>query len=136
MAEIRASDDPALPDRLLALLADHAAGAGFPFGPGGKIALEAWEDGVFLGGLTARHTLDWVYLERLALSPEGRGGGTGAQLLAECEARAQAAGKAGVMLDTFAFQAPGFYEKAGYSQIGQLDDHPQGSTRYFYAKRF
>lgn len=136
MVDIRPSDDPALADRLLTLLFDHAEAQGFPFGPGGRIALEAWEDGVFLGGLTARHTLDWVYLERLALAPEGRGRGAGAQLLAECEGLAHAAGKAGVMLDTFEFQAPGFYEKAGYRRVGQVDDHPKGSTRYFYAKRF
>jgi GNAT superfamily N-acetyltransferase len=41
----------------------------------------------------------------------------------------------GVWLDTFAFQARGFYEKLGYSLFGQLDDHPRESARYFLKKR-
>ena len=37
-------------------------------------------------------------------------------------------------LDTFTFQALGFYEKHGYSVWGALDDLPPGFTRYFLRK--
>ena len=37
-------------------------------------------------------------------------------------------------LDTFAFQARGFYERLGYQCFGTLDDYPVGSSRYFMSK--
>jgi hypothetical protein len=41
-----------------------------------------------------------------------------------------------VWLDSFSFQAPGFYKKLGYSVFGTLPDFPKGETRYFFSKRF
>ncbi len=41
----------------------------------------------------------------------------------------------GFWLDTFAFQAPGFYEKLGYEIFGTLDQFPRGSCRHFLYKR-
>ncbi len=38
-------------------------------------------------------------------------------------------------LDTFAFQAPRFYEKLGYKQFGELKDYPKGNKRFFYTKQ-
>ena len=37
-------------------------------------------------------------------------------------------------LDTYEFQARGFYERLGYSGFGQLDDYPPGFVRYFMKK--
>jgi hypothetical protein len=37
-------------------------------------------------------------------------------------------------LDTFTFQAPGFYEKNGYTAFGKLNDFPPGHQRIFYEK--
>ena len=45
-------------------------------------------------------------------------------------------GCTGVWLDTFAFQALGFYGKLGYSIFGELKDHPRGVTQYWLQKRF
>jgi hypothetical protein len=39
-------------------------------------------------------------------------------------------------LDTFSFQARGFYEKLGYRVFGGLDNHPAGHQHYFMTKRF
>jgi hypothetical protein len=39
-------------------------------------------------------------------------------------------------LDTFSFQARGFYEKLGYRAVGVLDNHPAGHQHYFMTKRF
>ena len=37
-------------------------------------------------------------------------------------------------LDTFEFQARGFYERLGYICFGQLHDYPPGFARYFMKK--
>jgi hypothetical protein len=38
-------------------------------------------------------------------------------------------------LDTFSFQAPGFYEKNGYVVFGELSEYSPGHKRYFLRKR-
>ncbi len=42
----------------------------------------------------------------------------------------------GIWLDTFEFQAAGFYQKLGFSQFGVIEDHPRGQSRLFFKKRF
>jgi len=37
-------------------------------------------------------------------------------------------------LDTFEFQARGFYERLGYSCFGELPNYPVGFSRYFLKK--
>jgi hypothetical protein len=37
-------------------------------------------------------------------------------------------------LDTFEFQARGFYERLGYSCFAELRDYPPGFARYFMKK--
>ena len=39
------------------------------------------------------------------------------------------------MLDTFDFQAPGFYLKNGYDQIGEINDFPKGRKRIYFSKK-
>jgi hypothetical protein len=43
-------------------------------------------------------------------------------------------GCVGVWLDTFSFQARGFYEKLGYRVFGEVADYPPGHTRHFLKK--
>jgi len=38
-------------------------------------------------------------------------------------------------LDTFDFQAKGFYEKLGYTVFGVLEDCPEGHNRYYMSKK-
>ncbi len=38
-------------------------------------------------------------------------------------------------LDTFDFQARGFYEKLGYTVFGVLEDCPEGHSRYYMSKK-
>jgi hypothetical protein len=53
--------------------------------------------------------------------------------MAEAEARQRGAQHA--YLDTFSFQAPGFYKKHGYQVFGELQDFPPGHQRYFLTKQ-
>ncbi|MGH8409424.1 MAG: GNAT family N-acetyltransferase, partial [Pseudomonas sp.] len=43
-------------------------------------------------------------------------------------------GCAGIWLDTFSFQAPGFYRKLGFSEFGHIAEYPPGHTRHFFQK--
>ena len=89
-----------------------------------------------VGGLTATAVLDWLFVEWLHVDEAHRGADHGTALMAEAELYARDKGLAGIWLDTFAFQARGFYEKLGFTVFGTLDDHPRGPARYFLQKRF
>lgn len=75
-----------------------------------------------------------MFIQHLWIAEDLRGGGLGALLLGRAEAAARERGCRAVWLDTFSFQAPGFYKKLGYLQFGQLDDFPPGHTRHFLWK--
>ena len=64
-----------------------------------------------------------------------RGKGFGKELLSQAEEEARQRGAMHAYLDTFSFQAPGFYQKQGYEVFGQLDDFPTGHQRYFCKKK-
>jgi GNAT superfamily N-acetyltransferase len=88
-----------------------------------------------VGGLWGRSGYDWMFVEYLAVPEALRGQRLGSALIAEAERIARARGCCGIWLDTFAFQARGFYEKLGFTVFGTLEDHPRGSRRFFLSKR-
>ena len=91
--------------------------------------------GRLLGGLILQSYWQESYIELLWLSARARGAGFGSQLLKEAERRAQRRGSRLIHLNTFSFQAPGFYEKQGYQRFGGMSGSPQGESRHFYVKR-
>ena len=91
--------------------------------------------GQTVGGLWGRSSYDWLFVEYLAVPDALRGQRLGSALIAEAERIARARGCCGLWLDTFAFQARGFYEKLGFEVFGTLEDHPRGSRRFFLSKR-
>jgi GNAT superfamily N-acetyltransferase len=93
-------------------------------------------DGHTIGGLWGETALDWLHIDLLAVPESLRGQDVGTALMQRAEAIARERGCVGAWLDTFAFQARGFYEKLGYSVFGEIPDHPVGSARYFLRKRF
>ncbi|NEE32533.1 GNAT family N-acetyltransferase, partial [Streptomyces sp. SID7982] len=64
-----------------------------------------------------------------------RGLGLGARLLAEAErtARTERACTRS-RLETWDFQAPGFYRGQGYEEIGRVADYPPGVTEFILVK--
>ena len=91
-------------------------------------------DGTFLGGAIGVVYWDWLSLDLMWVREDLRGQGYGSQLLARVEDEAQRLGARHVHLDTFSFQAPGFYEKHGYAVFGQLEDFPKGFKRFYMTK--
>ncbi len=133
--EIRANPAQAeVRDRILPVIFDAASGAGVPFAPE-EIALEAWDGERWQGGLTARITQRWLFLHLLGVAPQARGQGVGTRLMQAIEEEARARGCLGVWLDTYSFQAPGFYARLGYEEVGRIPDYPPGHARIVLAKR-
>jgi GNAT superfamily N-acetyltransferase len=92
--------------------------------------------GATLGGLTGYALFDWLFVQFLAVPAQMRNKGAGTELLARAESWARERGLVGMWLDTFAFGAPAFYQARGFTTFGTLEDHPVGSRRFFFAKRF
>jgi len=88
-----------------------------------------------VGGLAGFTRWNWLFVESLWLADEVRGRGLGRDLMRRAEEEAARRGCQHAYLDTFSFQARGFYERLGYEVFGRLDDFPIGHTRYFLQKR-
>lgn len=102
-----------------------------------KIPLAVWlrRDGRVLGGAYGDTHYGWLYLSTLWVDDVVRGQGWGARLIELFEAEGAARGCHGAWVDTYGFQAPGFYERAGYREFGRLEGFPPGSARHYYWKR-
>ncbi len=134
--ELQEDDDALLTGAVDAILDEAAKAQGHPF-EGRKVQLRAQDaEGRFLGGLIGAQLQRWFFVKLLAVSPEARGGGIGAQLLARAEAMAREDGLVGIYLDTFEFQAPRFYLREGYREIGRLPKVGDAPQRIWFAKEF
>jgi GNAT superfamily N-acetyltransferase len=91
-------------------------------------------DGLLIGGLWGRTSWEWLYIELLHVSEGSRGCGWGAKLLRAAEAEAIVRRCHSAWVDTYSFQARGFYERQGYAVFGVLDDYPTGHRRFFLRK--
>lgn len=91
--------------------------------------------GSVIGGIWGISTWRWLFVEVIFVPDELRGVGIGKKLMHMAEDEAKERGCIGIWLDTFDFQAPGFYEKLGYEVFGQIKDHPPGHTLFFLQKR-
>ncbi len=89
-----------------------------------------------LGGLWGRTGFGWLFVEFLVVPEALRGQGLGSELMTRAESEAISRGCRHAWLDTFEFQARGFYERLGYSCFGQLENYPPGHSRYFMKKSF
>ena len=88
-----------------------------------------------LGGLYGRVFFQWFFIELLSVPEQARGQGMGSKLMEMAEDLAREKECIGIWLDTFDFQAPEFYKKHGYSELGHIADYPPGHKRFFFQKR-
>lgn len=91
-------------------------------------------DQEIVGGVIGATYWDWLHVDLMWVKEELRGHGYGRRLLAAAEEEARQRGARNAFLDTFTFQAPGFYEKHGYRVFGTLDGFPAGHQRLFMTK--
>ncbi|UVH54369.1 GNAT family N-acetyltransferase [Pseudomonas sp. CBSPBW29] len=103
-----------------------------------KLAILIKDDaGTTQGGLYAKISGQWLFVELLVVPEFARGQGLGSKLMNKAESLAREKGFQGIWLDTFSFQAPDFYLRLGFSIFGELKDYPiVGYNRFFMEKRF
>lgn len=89
-----------------------------------------------LGGLWGWTSFSFLHIDLLYLPESLRGTGLGRGLIEQAEAEAIRRGCNGAWLDTFSFQARGFYERLGYTVFGSIEDYPPGHSRFFLKKTF
>ncbi|MCZ9346067.1 GNAT family N-acetyltransferase [Streptomyces sp. TRM76130] len=88
------------------------------------------------GGLVGHTWATWLHVTYLWVDGRHRGAGLGSRLLAEAEriaVRERACRAARV--ETWDFQAPGFYRRRGYDVKCVIPDYPPGITEYTLVKQ-
>ena len=91
--------------------------------------------GEILGGLLGRTTHGLLFIDLVWLPDEMRGQGTGTRMLEMAETEAIARGCTAAVLFTITFQAPEFYRRHGYHELGRVEVAPPGATRVCMTKQ-
>jgi GNAT superfamily N-acetyltransferase len=102
--------------------------------PWRPLAVFARDGGSVVAGLGGETYAGWLFIHYLWVSETLRRRGIGRELISSAEARALERGSHSAWVDTFSFQAPGFYLKLGYEVFGELD-YPPEHKRFFLQKR-
>jgi ribosomal protein S18 acetylase RimI-like enzyme len=88
-----------------------------------------------VGGLYGWTWVGWLEIRYLWIREDARGQGYGREMLRLAEREAIARGCQRVVLDSYSFQAPEFYQKLGYEVFGELPGFPGSHTRYYLWKK-
>jgi len=129
--------DPAARDRILALLdADNLAKSGRVDGSDFAVLIRDRATGEVLGGLWGIDDFGWAFITYLFVPTSLRGRNVGALVIREAETIARGRGMVGLWVNTFDFQAAGFYEKQGFVQFGALERLGGAAGQLFLRKPF
>jgi GNAT superfamily N-acetyltransferase len=82
-------------------------------------------------GLTGWTWCGSCYIQAVWVHETLRGHDVGTTLLQAAEQEARRRGCDHMVLSSFSFQAPGFYQKLGYEVFAVLDEHPRSHRDYF-----
>lgn len=130
-----------IPDAATRQLIDHGLDEYNVARAGPDNAEDLWviardDEGVVTGGVKARTFYAWMFVDWLWVSKAVRGAGVGMKLMDKAEAVARQRGCVGAYVDTFSFQAPGFYQTRGYEEFGRIDGFPVGHACIWLRKSF
>jgi len=92
------------------------------------------EAGKKIGGITGETHGNWLEVEYLWIDEELRGQDIGTMLMTKAEDIAKERGCRYAFLNTFGFQAKGFYLKLGYKEVFALEEYPLTGTRHYLTK--
>ncbi len=74
-------------------------------------------------------------IRTLWVHPSLRGRGHGRALMEAAEREARARGCTVILLSSYSFQAPEFYQRCGYELVWRLEDFPPGHQNCYLVKR-
>ncbi|MCF3121897.1 GNAT family N-acetyltransferase [Streptomyces arenae] len=92
--------------------------------------------GGLAAGLAGHTWARWLHVDQLWVDERHRGAGLGSRLLAEAERTAREdRGCLNSRVETWDFQAPGFYRTHGYELVCVIPDYPEGVKEFTLTKR-
>ncbi|MEU7648954.1 GNAT family N-acetyltransferase [Streptomyces huasconensis] len=92
--------------------------------------------GDLVAGLAGHTWGRWLHVDLLWVDDRCRGAGLGSRLLAEAERVArEERGCVASRVETWDFQAPGFYRGQGYELVCVIPDYPEGVKEFTLTKR-
>lgn len=93
------------------------------------------EKGEIIAGInTTMYLWHCLFVDTLWVREDYRTAGLGTLLMQAIEKEAKEQGCYLAHVDTFDFQARGFYEKNGYTLFGTLENCPKGHQRFYLKK--
>lgn len=90
--------------------------------------------GELVGGLNGVVHWRWLYIRHLWVAATSRGQCLGRQLITAAEAQARSDDCVGIYIDTFDPRIADYYERNGFSRVGEIVDFPPGGQRIFLSK--
>lgn len=96
----------------------------------------AFDNEKLIGGAIGFIEYNWYFLDLLYIDEEYRGRDIATELLGKIEKFSKNENLTGVRMETWNFQAKGFYEKNGYTVFAEIEDCPPGTIDYFLKKVF
>jgi GNAT superfamily N-acetyltransferase len=138
MADIRMVSDPHASESRKQIVVDHldaynlAVTGLTAYSPVNFFLYDQGDE--IVGGLLGLVWGGALHVRILWVAESLRGRGYGRRLLDAAERRAVERGCRHGFLDTFTFQAPGFYEKLGYEMYARAEDWPVGHAHCFLRK--
>lgn len=100
----------------------------------GTFAVVHRRDAKTVAGAIAVISKNWAYVEAVWVDASLRGQGIGFKLMRAVESYVYQLGLNGILLYTIDFQAPDFYRKLGYEQIGILPNRPTPQNATYFRK--
>jgi ribosomal protein S18 acetylase RimI-like enzyme len=91
-------------------------------------------EGAIRAGLAGHTWGGCGFVSHLWVREDARRNGIGSRLLAAAEREAQRRGCARMVLSTHSFQAPAFYRRHGYREVGEAVGYPRGHSQVYLAK--
>lgn len=92
------------------------------------------DGGRIVAGIVAESTMDTLEIAFLFVDEAYRSRGLGKRLLLHVEEEAKRKGIERVLLNTYSFQAPGFYRAMGYEELLCIDPCFGKYSQHFFSK--
>jgi GNAT superfamily N-acetyltransferase len=92
------------------------------------------DTGETIGGMIGKTSYGLLFIDLVYLPETARGHEIGSRLLAMMEQEGIARGCQSAFLFTITWQAPGFYQRHGWTEFGRIRCDPPGNARVFFTK--